>query len=153
MKPARTLTGWHAAAIFGSFFGVIITVNLLLAYSAVHTFPGLEVKNSYVASQNFDARRDAQESLGWTLRAEAEDGLVRLLIADAKGAPVQVGRLDAVLGRATSTRDDRTPAFTFDGRAYVAREALGPGNWNIRLKARALDGTAFEQRVILHVTR
>ena len=34
MKSARTLTGWHAAAIFGSFFGVIITVNLALAYSA-----------------------------------------------------------------------------------------------------------------------
>ena len=57
MKSARTLTGWHAAAIFGSFFGVIITVNLALAYSAVHTFPGLEVKNSYVASQEFDRRR------------------------------------------------------------------------------------------------
>ena len=73
MKSARTLTGWHAAAIFGSFFGVIITVNLALAYSAVHTFPGLEVKNSYVASQNFDARRDAQEKL---VRMQQEGNVV-----------------------------------------------------------------------------
>jgi nitrogen fixation protein FixH len=31
-------------------------VNLLMAYQAISTFPGLEVKNSYVASQKFDER-------------------------------------------------------------------------------------------------
>ncbi|MFZ5962261.1 FixH family protein [Thalassococcus sp. BH17M4-6] len=153
MTAQRTLTGKHALMIFGSFFGVIITVNLALAVSAVRTFPGLEVKNSYVASQNFDARRTAQESLGWTVRADATGGLVMLQITDAAGAPVQVGSLSATLGRATSTRDDREPQFAFDGHAYVARETLGPGNWNIRMKATALDGTLFEQRVILHVKR
>jgi hypothetical protein len=45
---------------------VIISVNLLLAFKAVSTFPGLEVKNSYVASQGFNDRKAAQEALGWT---------------------------------------------------------------------------------------
>ncbi|MDU8911841.1 FixH family protein [Aestuariicoccus sp. MJ-SS9] len=152
MTHERKLTGWHALAIFGGAFAVIISVNLVLAYSAISTFPGLEVKNSYVASQSFDSRRDAQETLGWSVDARATGGLLILSITDADGRPVQAGTLDAVLGRATHVRDDRTPDFAFDGRAYVARESLRPGNWNIRMKATALDGTPFEQRVVLHVT-
>ena len=149
----RKLTGWHVLAIFCGAFGIIITVNLTLAYNAVATFPGLEVKNSYVASQQFDDRRAEQQALGWNVRADAQDGIVRLSITDATGAPVQVGRLDATLGRATHVKDDRSPDFVFDGTAYVAREVLGAGNWNIRMSANALDGTLFEQRVILHKTR
>ena len=147
----RKLTGWHALAIFGGCFAVIISVNLVLAYSAVSTFPGLEVKNSYVASQGFDERRAEQEALGWSVSADAKGGLLVLSITDAQGRPVQAGTLEAVLGRATHVQDDRTPDFAFDGFAYVARESLSPGNWNIRMKATALDGTLFEQRIVLHV--
>lgn len=145
------LNGWHALGIFGGAFAIIIGANLALAYNAVKSFPGLEVKNSYVASQNFNTRLAEQTSLGWTVRADAEDGLIKLAITTEDGQAVQVGSLDATVGRATTIRDDLTPDFTFDGTAYVAREVLGAGNWNIRMKARALDGTLFEQRVILHV--
>jgi nitrogen fixation protein FixH len=151
MAKERKLTGWHALAIFGGCFAVIISVNLVLAYSAVKTFPGLEVKNSYVASQEFDVRRAEQEALGWNVYAEAKGGLLILSIKDDQGKPVQAGSLDAVLGRATHVQDDRTPDFAFDGRAYVARDTLAPGNWNIRMKATSLDGVPFEQRVVLHV--
>lgn len=147
----REFTGTHAALIFGGAFSAIITVNLALAYNAVSTFPGLEVKNSYVASQQFDARRDAQLALGWSVRADARDGQVILSITDANGAPVQVADLDATLGRATHVKDDLRPEFVFDGKAYVAPADLGKGNWNIRMVARADDGTEFTQRVILHV--
>lgn len=63
----RELTGRHVLAITLGAFGVIIAVNLLMAFKAVSTFPGLETPNSYVASQVFDAERVAQESLGWTV--------------------------------------------------------------------------------------
>ncbi|TNF18115.1 MAG: nitrogen fixation protein FixH [Rhodobacteraceae bacterium] len=147
----RKLTGWHVLAIFVGAFGVIIGVNIALAVSAVRTFPGLEVKNSYVASQSFDARRDAQEALGWSVAADATEGQVILSITEADGAPVQVVDLKAVLGRATHVKDDIAPDFRFNGRTYVAYHEIGPGNWNVRMTARALDGTPFEQRVILHV--
>ncbi|MEY8840954.1 FixH family protein [Cribrihabitans sp. XS_ASV171] len=149
----RQLTGRHAAMIFIGAFGVIITVNLALAYNAVATFPGLEVKNSYVASQQFDERRDAQQALGWTVRADATGGLVILSITDARGNPVEVEQLHAVVGRATHVKEDMEPDFHFDGKAYVAPAELGDGNWNIRMKARAEDGTEFSQRVILHVDK
>ncbi|WP_293577635.1 FixH family protein [Phaeobacter sp.] len=149
----RQLTGWHVLMIFAGAFGVIITVNIALAVNAVSTFPGLEVKNSYVASQSFDKRRDAQQALGWSVYASAADGVVKLEITDTAGKPVQVEQLAATLGRATHVKDDQVLAFQFDGQAYVAPAVLSAGNWNIRMKARAFNGTEFEQRVILHVAR
>lgn len=143
------LTGWHVLMIFGSGFAVIILVNLLLAYSAIRTFPGLEVSNSYVASQEFNARKAAQEGLGWTVVAEHENGILRLRITDTQG-PVEVARLETTVGRATHVLEDQTPTFTFDGEAYVAPVALADGNWNIRMKAWDDTGTLFEQRVVLH---
>ena len=44
------ITGWHVLAVFGLAFGVIISVNVILAVNAVKTFPGLEVKNSCSSS-------------------------------------------------------------------------------------------------------
>ncbi|MDO5755936.1 MAG: FixH family protein [Rhodobacterales bacterium] len=146
----REITGRHVLMGFVAFFGVIIAVNLVLAYSAVSTFPGLEVANSYVASQEFDERRDAQEALGWTVDASHHAGMLTLAITGVNGAPVEVAELDAVLGRPTHVRDDVAPDFAFDGTAYRAPVDLAPGNWNIRMTARAADGTEFQQRVILH---
>jgi nitrogen fixation protein FixH len=149
----KQLTGRHVLMIFCGAFGVIISVNLLLAYSAVSTFPGLEVKNSYVASQQFDERKAAQEALGWTVRADAAEGQVILRITDNDGNPVRVGALEAVVGRATHVADDMRPEFIFDGAAYVAPITLADGNWNIRMTAQAENGTPFAQRVVLHVKR
>lgn len=146
----REITGKHVLIGFVAAFSVIIGVNLVLAFSAVRTFPGLEVKNSYVASQEFDDRKAAQEALGWTVSADHSGGLLTLRITNEAGRPVAVADLDATVGRATHVQDDQTPDFSFNGNAYVAPVALGDGNWNIRMTARDHDGTLFRQRVVLH---
>ncbi len=141
--------------MFGGFvaaFGVIIAVNLTLAFQAVRTFPGLEVKNSYVASQSFDADRDAQEALGWVVSADVDHDLLKLVILqDGTGIAPQVE--EATFGRATSVVADQTPDFTFDGNALVAPVNAGPGNWNLRVKLRAANGVLFQQRIVVHITR
>lgn len=145
------LKGWHVAAIFGSAFSVIIAVNLTLATQAVRTFPGLEVKNSYVASQSFDADRKAQEALGWDVGAKVDAGTLRLTVDDAAG-PVQPQITRATLGRATHVGDDLSPVFVHDGTAFVADVGtLAPGNWNLRFEAVAADGTVFRQRIVIRV--
>ena len=148
----RRITGYHVLIGFVLAFGVIISVNFYLAFSAVKTFPGLEVKNSYVASQAFNERKAAQEALGWEITADHRDGLLMLSINDEYG-PVEVQSLTATLGRATTVADDLSPDFKFDGSAYVAPLELRDGNWNIRMVAIAPDGTTFQQRVILHVVK
>ena len=147
----RVITGRHVFIITASAFAVIIGVNLLLAYKAVATFPGLEVKNSYVASQSFDADRKAQVALGWDVSAKVEGGVLRLSILDEAGNPVRVAKLDGTLGRATEVKDDSTPDFAFDGTVYAAPVDLDPGNWNLRMVAIAPNGTRFQQRIVLYV--
>ena len=147
----RQFTGKHALAVFVAAFGVIIAVNLVLAYSAVKTFPGLEVGNSYVASQEFNERLEEQQSLGWEIKVELTGGLLVLHITDQAGSPVEVAELRAVVGRATHVKDDFSPDFTFDGIAYAAPASLGKGNWNIRLVAKARDGARFARRVPMYV--
>ncbi len=148
--PARPLTGRMVFAIFAGCFAVIIAVNLTLAFQAVNTFPGLEVKNSYVASQGFDANRAAQEALGWDVSADV-DGKRLILTIDQDGAPVVPTIVSAVLGRATNVSQDVEPVFYHDGASFVAPVNLAPGNWNLRLVAEAADGTRFQQRIIVRV--
>ncbi len=142
------IKGWHVLTIFGMAFGVIITVNLILAFNAVRTFPGLEVDNSYVASQKFDVERDAQVALGWDVSADLDgNDLVLRIVQD--GTPIAPMIEEAIFGRATNVQQDQTPEFNFISGALRATVEGGEGNWNLRLKARAPDGTLFQQRVIV----
>lgn len=138
-------TGGHAGVAFLMFFLPIFVANALLATNAVSTFPGLVVRNGYIASQEFDRRRAAQQALGWTVTVTAGAGNLRLAVTDAAGAPVEVASLDATIGRATTQAQDIAPVWAFDGVAYVAPVTLAPGNWQVRMTARAADGTLFEQ--------
>lgn len=145
------LTGKHVLAITVGAFSVIIAVNLTLAYQAVATFPGLEVKNSYVASQVFDVDKAAQQALGWTLAPSYDGAEVRLAFTDAQGQAVTLGGLGVLIGRPTVTADDIRPEFVRVAGAYVAGAVLAPGKWMLQVDARALDGTPFRQRIDLMV--
>ena len=147
----RELTGRKVLLIFGGFFGVVFAVNFLLAYQAVATFPGVEARNSYQASQTFEADRSAQLALGWDVSAELEGEDLVLRIIGRDGRPVRVEELTATLGRATNVSEDRMPQFAYYNGAYRATEPLGPGNWNLRMRAVAEDGTPFRQRIVIHV--
>lgn len=147
----RTLTGRHVLAMFVGGFSIIIGVNLALAFNAVRTFPGLEVKNSYLASQHFDVERAAQLALGWDI-AVAVDGDQLTLRIDDDAGPVSPQITRATLGRATHVGEDQALQLAFDGDAHRATiTPLGTGNWNLRLVAIAADGTEFKQRVVLRV--
>ena len=144
------LTGRKVLAIFCSIFGVIIAVNAFMAYSALSTFPGLEVQNSFVSSQGFNDRLARQRALGWDIRVEVAEGELKVHITDPDGAPAEVADLTATLGRATHTRDDVTPDFIYQGGSFRAPVQLDSGNWNLRLVATSSDGTEFRQRVSFH---
>jgi nitrogen fixation protein FixH len=146
------ITGRQVFLVTAGAFAVIIAVNVVMAWQAVSTFPGLEVKNSYVASQEFEAARDAQEALGWTLQPEyvRGEGLF-LTLTDRAGLPVQVTDLEVLVGRTTSAAEDQRPTFVREAGRFTAKLDLAPGKWMLQVKARAEDGTLFQQRVDLFV--
>lgn len=140
------LTGKHVLAITVGAFSVIIGVNLVLAFKAVSTFPGLEVQNSYVASQGFNDRKAAQEALGWTLDPVYINGRMSLAFLDRNGLPVEVQDLSVLIGRPTEDSNDVWPVFTYIGGTYSADVALDRGKWMIKVTARSADGVLFERR-------
>lgn len=145
------ITGRQVFAFTASAFGIIIAVNVVMAYKAISTFPGLEVQNGYIASQTFDAERKAQEALGWTLSHSYRSGALELDFRDAAGSPAVVTHLDVLVGRTTESKDDTRPEFHREGGVFVADVTLPKGKWMLKVEAQAADGTLFRQRLDLSV--
>ena len=142
----REFTGWHMLGLMLGMFGTIIAVNLWFAYNAIATFPGVEDRNAYVASQKFEDERQAQDALGWDVGATLSGGLLTVSIMDASGNPVQAEVARAIFGRPTHVNDDQTPEFVWNGTALTAPVIAGDGNYNLRLELIAEDGTHFRRR-------
>ena len=142
----REFTGWHMLGLMLAMFGTIIAVNIWFAFNAIATFPGVEDRNAYVASQKFEAERQAQDALGWDVTAALRDGVLSVEIIDASGTPVRAEVVRAIFGRPTHVNDDQTPDFVWNGRAITAPVIAGAGNYNLRLELRADDGTIFRRR-------
>ncbi|MEO1000586.1 MAG: FixH family protein [Pseudomonadota bacterium] len=148
----RPLTGRHVLMIALGAFGIIIAANLTMLFAALGSFPGLEVKNSYVASQHFDARRSAQEALGWQSTVTEEAGALRIALLTAEGVPARPETISLTIGRPSHDREDLvlTPAAAAGG-AWRVEAPLTPGLWRVEIAATAADGTAFATRHDLHV--
>jgi nitrogen fixation protein FixH len=139
------LTGRKVLVIGATLFTLVFAPNIILAVYAVQTFSGLVVPNSYVASQEFDARREAQEALGWTVALDHTPAALHVAITDAGGRPVRPAALAVTVGRPATAGDvrvDLLPSRT----GYTGAVALAPGVWRVDIEAEAADGTAFVQR-------
>lgn len=147
----KEFTGRKMLMIMVSFFAVIITVNVYMAYSAVSTFPGLEVDNPYVASQQFDALAAAQRALGWEASLAYEGNELVLQLQDTDNLAVIPAAISAVLGRPTFAGEDQPIAFRLAGNEYRAEATLAPGPWRLFLDAVAQDGTIYKKRLHLVV--
>jgi nitrogen fixation protein FixH len=150
-REARPLTGRKVLAIAAVSFGVILSANLILAYQAVNTFSGLVVPNSYIASQEFDARRRAQEALGWTLDLGHEDEQLTVRLTDAGGRLVRPDALEVIVGRPTTSATDMVVEMQPTPEGYAGLVDLAPGNWLVQFRARAGDGTDYTVRHTLFV--
>ena len=132
---ARRFTGWHMTGILVAFFGTVIAVNVTMAAFATGTFGGVVVKNSYVASQEFNgwlAEAEASEALGWdTVTTWRPDG--RLML-DVRGAPDPV-TASATARHPVGRMPDQQMTFTRIGEGrYLSDEALPEGRWTLRLQ-------------------
>jgi nitrogen fixation protein FixH len=126
-------------------------VNVYLAVKAVSTFPGLEVDNSYVASQGFDARKAAQKALGWSLPPATTQGRMTLAFHVPSASRCRSSDLQPLVGRTTEAKDDACPVCVQDGAVYAAEVPLHKGKWMVKVTASAPDGTLFEQRSEIYV--
>jgi nitrogen fixation protein FixH len=141
MKPVarppgpREFTGRHMLIIMVAFFGVIVAVNFTMAWLAGRSWTGLVVKNSYVASQDFNEKlRMAREqnTRGWRTNLTYKKGVFRFRLADRKSQPLDVASLVLSVGRPATEAEDRIIALRqVEQGTYVAERRLAPGLWDI----------------------
>lgn len=138
------LRGWHVLAMILAFFGAVIAVNVVFAVVAVQSFPGEDVRRSYLQGIQYNdtlAERQAQAALGWTATAalspNAEGVALEVVLTDRDGAAIDGARLSGEMQWPTTDAFDRPATFEALGNGrYVARFAdLQPGRWRLRAHA------------------
>lgn len=138
-KKPFTFTGWHMAGIMVAFFGTIFTVNFTMAYLASSSWSGLVVKNTYVASQEFNGKTAA-------IREMLATGITGDLKVTTKGlryhltlpgdVPVVADSVLAHFKRPVGVHQDFELLLTPAGNGvYLAEEAILPGSWIVEIKA------------------
>lgn len=139
-------SGRHFLMIMIGAFGVIILANLTLAYFALRSFPGVDVVNTYLAGQQFETKRRAQEALGWQSRIAYEDGTLKLYISGQNGRPVAPKQLVIRVGSATTAQEDQVITPVAKGEEFIVPVELTNGIKVVFVDAVAGDGTIFSQR-------
>jgi nitrogen fixation protein FixH len=144
----KEFTGRHMWLVIGTFFGVVIAVNIGMAVVSSTSWTGLVVQNSYVASQEFEDKRiahQAQQAAGWDATFTYAPGRAELAIVDGAGKPVDLGTVTLKVNRPVGGHDDQalTLERTASGKYEVALD-LSAGVWDALVEAEQTAEGRFE---------
>jgi nitrogen fixation protein FixH len=144
----KPFTGRHMLLLVVGFFGVVVAVNVMMAFAASTTWTGLVVPNSYVASQEFQSKADAaraQRDLGWHATLSLGGGRIVLSVLDLKGTPAVLGDVLVQVSRPVGGRDDQVLDLERGGDgSYAAPLLLAKGVWDVRVIAPKTSAGPFE---------
>ena len=145
--------GWHVLAALLGFFAIVIAVNVGFAVIAVRSFPGEDVRRSYLQGLTYNdtiAARRAQAALGWGasthIEGDAESATIVVDLRSRAGEPIHAAVVTGVLRWPADAKRDRSLAFENAGRGrYVASAGdLAPGRWQLRANAEDASGGALD---------
>lgn len=138
-KAGFVFTGWHMAALLVTFFGVIITVNMTMAYFASSTWSGLVVQNTYIASQEFNGKAAAIRGMlatGIKGKLEVKDGKIVYTLTLPGDEPVVADEVTAHFKRPVGEHQDFVATLISTGNGvYVAEHDVAHGHWIVEVKA------------------
>ncbi len=153
-KATKEFTGKHMLIIVLLFFGTIISVNIFMATKAIQSWTGLVVKNSYVASQEFNDKllaSKAQADLNLKVALTYEDGTLKFLLADENEVPIALHDVKIDLTRPIGVVLDRSLVLAPTEVGYEIVEDLPAGVWNVVIHAVMPDQPDFNYRARLIV--
>ena len=142
---ARPITGRFVLIVLVCFFGVVISVNMLMMRLAIGTLPGTEIDNAYSAGLAYQHEIQAaqqQNDRKWNVEAHIQrrqDGTARLS-ASAKtpdGRPLTGLSMFGRLERPTDRRQDQPLEISESGAGSYSGIARGvaAGQWDLVLEA------------------
>ena len=143
-KDVRRFTGWHFLISIVGFFAVVISANMIMAYFAIDTFPGLETEDAYRKGRDYNdilAAAQRQEALGWQESISLEKtgsgtGAAHHLKLVLAGAEDESGlKVQLLLKRPATDADDQLLALveTTAGTFEAVTSELMQGRWKASL--------------------
>lgn len=147
-----TLKGWHVWTMVGMFFAIVIGVNIIFITLAVQSFPGEDVKKSYVQGLEYNKTLDArarQAALGWqanaTFEPSSDGAALTIRMHDRNGAPLTGFNITAELRRPVTDKQDHALMFVDQGDGVYRAEigVLDRGGWQLKGQAEG-QGERFE---------
>ena len=142
-KAIRPLTGHHMAMIFGLFFGVIFAVNIFMTVSAVRSWTGLVVENSYVASQQFNAETallNKSSAMGILHQLHYKNGTLSLSLKTKYGHATDAKNIQIIIGTSNNGENQTLDLLPSASGEIIANAKLANGIWSGELSA-VMNGT------------
>ncbi len=143
------LTGWHVLAMLVAFFAVVASVNVFMMTTAIRTMPGLDARNGYDASQNFNrqelAAAQAQARRGWqsdaTLSLDNRVLDLDIRFRDRMGKPLSGLAVTVVLQHRAQRSRDRAITLSPRGDGYYTAklDGIDAGGWGLVIEAHDLE--------------
>lgn len=160
-KSNFRLTGWKVFFIITSFFGVIMAVNFVMAYYAIHTFSGMQTEKPYESGLAFNraiSEAKIQASRGWNVDVRMErvaDGSVGMTVTlnDAASKPLENLIVKATLRSPIDSKRDHFLSLMSSGHGiYSGITNAEVGQWDVEIVAESEGATVYRSinRVILH---
>jgi nitrogen fixation protein FixH len=160
-KPSvseKPLTGRKVLVILVAFFGVVISVNVIMMRLAIGTLPGTDVDSAYTASLGYEkeiAAAHDQNARNWRVDAHIQRGTdggatVQVEAHDNGGRPMTGLKFQGRLERPTDKRADLPVDLAEVGIGVYRGSAaqVAPGQWDL-----VLEGDAAGQRMFLSKNR
>lgn len=156
MPANRELKGKHVLAAVLLFFGVIIAVNFTMARLASTSWTGLVVKNSYVASQQFNdelSKAQKQKALGFKSSISYGAHTLALSLYDVDGNILIAEELKAQIGRPAFEQSDQVLNFISlpNGRNKIS-VALDQGIWAVTVFG-TVEGNQYRRDLRINVDK
>lgn len=138
------LTGWHVLIIFVLFFGIMLSVNVLMVVQAIRTFPGEVSSQPYEAglAYNHALKEQATErALGWRAKVDSitpspTQTVIAVQWVDAAGKPLSGVKVVGQIMRPATEKQSHDLSFVERSAGfYEARVKAPPGAWDLSVTA------------------
>ncbi|MBB4276562.1 FixH family protein [Rhizobium mongolense] len=151
----RTFTGHHMLNVMAAFFAVVIGVNVMMATFASRSWSGLVVKDTYVASQEFNSKAAAMRAMaasGISGNLSLSHDVIHYDIHNRDGSPATVQDVTVRFRRPVGDREDFQLVLTrkSEGRFEVEHHVRS-GDWIVEIISRKKDVTVMQEAVRIDI--
>ncbi|WP_168880159.1 FixH family protein [Rhizobium sp. P28RR-XV] len=136
----KGFTGRHMLLTTCAFFGIVISVNVTMAWYASASWSGLVVENTYVASQQFNEKTAAIKAMtatGVSGSISLHADVFTYHLHNRDGTPTSVDMVTANFKRPVGDHEDFSVTLKKVGEGlFEADRHLPSGDWIVELISR-----------------